>query len=112
MLFSRPTFATSPQQNVWKRRSRKHCTASSLITSQVPGAVYQFLQRPDGSYCLSFCSNAIANYSGSARRKLREDASRLFAAIHPDDLDDTLASIEASARNLTTVHHEFRVRIR
>ncbi len=81
-----------------------------LITSQVPGAVYQFLLRPDGSYCLPFASNAIRGLFRVSPEELREDASRLFAAIHPDDHGDTLASIEASARDLTPWHHEFRVK--
>jgi PAS domain S-box-containing protein len=81
-----------------------------LITSQVPGAVYQFLLRPDGSYCLPFASDAIRGLFRASPEELREDASRLFAAIHPNDLDGTLASIEASARDLTPWHHEFRVK--
>src|SRR3989338_3452158 len=79
-----------------------------LITRQVPGVVYQFRQRPDGSYCFPFASEAAREIFRVDPEKIREDAARAFAVIHPDDYDRIAASIAASARDLTPWRHEFR----
>ena len=81
-----------------------------FITRQVPGVVYQFRMRPDGSYCLPFASDAIREIFRVDPEEVREDAAKIFAAIHPDDYDGTRASIEASARDLAPWCHEFRSR--
>lgn len=81
-----------------------------MITSQVPGVVYQFRLRPDGSYCLPFASDAVREIFRVEPDEIREDASKLFAMIHPDDYDRIFASIAASASGLTPWHHEFRTK--
>ena len=81
-----------------------------LITHQVPGVVYQFRLRPDGSYCFPFASDAAREIFRLAPEEIREDASRAFAIIHPGDYEQVSASIAASARDLTPWHHEFRAK--
>ena len=81
-----------------------------LITSQVPGLVYQFRLNTDGSYCLPFSSDAIRQIFRVDPEDVSENAAKIFVAIHPNDYDGVLASIKASARDLTPWHHEFRVK--
>lgn len=80
------------------------------IASQVPGVVYQYRLRPDGSSCFPFASDAIRQIYRVSPEEVREDASKVFDAIHPDDLDGTVASIRASAQTLTPWVHEYRVK--
>lgn len=80
------------------------------IANQVPGLVYQFRQRPDGSSCLPFSNDAIRNIFRVSPEDVREDASRLFALVHPDDLAGVASTIQVSVRDLTRWHHEFRVK--
>ena len=80
------------------------------ITSRAPGIVYQYRLRPDGSSHLPFASAAIREIYRLSPEDVREDASKIFAIIHPDDYKDVVASIQASARNLTAWQHEYRVR--
>jgi len=80
------------------------------IASRVPGVVYQYLLRADGSSCFPFASAAIRDIYGVSPDEVREDASKVFAALHPDDFDAVVASIQASARDLTPWVHEYRVR--
>jgi signal transduction histidine kinase/ActR/RegA family two-component response regulator len=79
------------------------------IASQVPGLVYQFRMRPDGSCCMPYASAAIVALLRLTPEQVREDASPFFALIHPDDLQLCLASIEESRRNLTQWRSEFRI---
>ena len=80
------------------------------ITSRVPGIVYQFQLRPDGSFCFPFTSDAVRHLYRLTPEELREDASKAFAIVHPDDLPGLQASIQASARDLSPWQYEYRVR--
>ena len=80
------------------------------IASRVPGVVFQFRLRPDGSSCVPFASDAIRDIYRVGPDEVRDDAAPVFAAVHPDDLPAHLASIEASARDLTPWHQEYRLK--
>lgn len=80
------------------------------IASSVPGIVYQFLLRPDGSSCFPFASEAISYIYRVCPEEVREDASKVFNIIHPEDYDDLVTSIQISAKDLTVWREEFRVR--
>jgi diguanylate cyclase (GGDEF)-like protein/PAS domain S-box-containing protein len=79
------------------------------ISDQVPGVVYQFRLRPDGSSCFPYASDGLRTIYGLGPDEVREDASPVFSRLHPQDLDAVKASIERSARELTPWVHEYRV---
>jgi diguanylate cyclase (GGDEF)-like protein/PAS domain S-box-containing protein len=80
------------------------------IANRVPGMVYQYLLRPDGTSCLPFASDAIREIYRVNPQEVREDASKAFSNHHPDDYDGVVASIEQSARDLTPWVYEYRVK--
>jgi PAS domain S-box-containing protein len=80
------------------------------IASQVPGVIYQFRLRPDGSFCVPYASEAIRDIWRLSQEDVSDDASKVFTVVHPDDLDNFMASIHASARDLTPWKHEFRLK--
>jgi len=80
------------------------------IISLVPGIIYQFCLRPDGSTCVPYASEAIREIYRLDPEEIREDASKAFIHVHPDDLESHLASILASARDLTPWQHEYRLK--
>jgi len=79
------------------------------LSAQVPGVIYQFLLRPDGTSCFPFASNGIVDIYEVAPEEVRLDASTVFSRLHPDDLPHVAASISESARELTRWQHEYRV---
>ena len=79
------------------------------IAARVPGVVFQYRLRPDGSSCFPFASEAIHDIHGVNPEEVREDASKVFAVLHPEDLPAVAASIQASARTLTPWEQEYRV---
>jgi PAS domain S-box-containing protein len=79
------------------------------VARRVPGVLYQFRMRPDGSFSFPFASEALYEIFGVRPEEVRDDASRVFATVLPEDLPGTIASIRLSARNLTTWRHEARV---
>lgn len=82
---------------------------SYKIASQVPGLVFQYRLYPDGHSCLPFASDAIREIFRLSPEDVREDASRIFSLIHPDDRDAVVASILKSAQDLTPWNQEYRV---
>jgi PAS domain S-box-containing protein len=80
------------------------------IASRLPGLIYQFCLRPDGSSCFPFASDAINYVFRVSPEEVREDASKVWAIIHPDDYDDLMTSVQISAKDLTLWREEFRVR--
>ena len=78
------------------------------IASRLPGVVYQFALRPDGTSCFPFVSDAIREVFRVTPEEIAQDAQVVFARVHPDDLDSLMASIRLSAENLAPWQHEFR----
>ena len=82
----------------------------SKLAATVPGAVYAFRMRPDGSFHFPYAAPSFAEICGIAPAGLVDDAASAFAAIHPDDLLRVLGSIQQSGRTLSPWQEEFRVR--
>lgn len=80
------------------------------IAAQVPGMVYQYLRRPDGSSCFPYASEGIQDVYRVAPEAVREDATPVFALLHPADHDAVIESIDVSARTLQPWRHEYRVK--
>jgi PAS domain S-box-containing protein len=79
------------------------------ISSRVPGMVYEFRLRPDGTTCIPYASEGIQDIYDVSPDEVRDDASIIFARNHPDDNDGVAASIQRSARDLAPWHHEYRI---
>jgi PAS domain S-box-containing protein len=90
---------------------RERDTQFTKLSSSVPGLIYQFTRRPDGTYCVPFATESIQDIFGCSPQDVREDFSPLARAILPEDLDTVLGSIEYSAEHLTGWACEYRVRI-
>jgi diguanylate cyclase (GGDEF)-like protein/PAS domain S-box-containing protein len=82
------------------------------IASQVPGVVYQFKLRSDGTSCFPYASEGIRDIYRVTPDEVRDDASKVFAVLHPDDLQAVTLAIEHSARTMTPWRQEYRVRFR
>lgn len=80
------------------------------IARRVPGVVYQYLMRADGSSCFPFASEAIRDIYRVSPKEVREDASKAFTVLHPDDYDAVVAAIQTSARELKPWQQEYRVK--
>ena len=76
----------------------------------VPGVIYQFRLRPDGSSCFPYASEGIRQVYRVSPEEVREDASKVFAVLHPEDVAAVTESIHLSARSLQLWQHEYRVR--
>jgi PAS domain S-box-containing protein len=79
------------------------------LAAQLPGVVYQFQLFDDGRSCFPYASQGMEVIYGVTPEAVKDDASRVFALIHPDDLSTLTDSIAISAANLDLWHQEYRV---
>ncbi|MEF8719154.1 MAG: EAL domain-containing protein [Candidatus Accumulibacter necessarius] len=81
------------------------------LTQLVPGVVYQFRLRPDGSSCMPYVSGAFREMFGLTANEVREDATKALMRAHPDDVEGLMASIQMSAKDMTPWQHEYRLKV-
>ena len=79
------------------------------LSEHVPGVLFQLRLFPDGRSCFPFASRGIREMFEVAPEQVLEDASPVFAVLHPEDYDGAVASLKDSARALKPWRHEFRV---
>lgn len=65
------------------------------ITGALPGVVYQFRRKPDGSFEFPFISPQVRDVYGYTPEEVYRDPQVMFRSIVQDDLPRLLASIEA-----------------
>ena len=78
------------------------------IAASVPGVIYSFRLRPDGTSCMPFASQAIEDLFGIPREALAKDMTPAFANMHPDDLQPLIDSIAEAARLPSEWRQTFR----
>ena len=80
------------------------------VASRVPGMVYQYHLRVDGSSNFPYASEAIRDIYRVSPQQAFENATVVFAAIHPDDHDVVVISVQQSAADITPWLQEYRVK--
>lgn len=79
------------------------------IARHVPGMIYQFRMRSDGSSHFPFASDGVRAIYGVTPEQVMADAGCVYQAIHADDIVATVASIQRSREKLEPWRHEYRV---
>ncbi|TAH40982.1 MAG: EAL domain-containing protein [Betaproteobacteria bacterium] len=80
------------------------------LASHLPGCLYQYRLRPDGSSHFPYATDNFEFIYGCTPADVIDDAAPVFEVIHPDDRDRVRASILASAAQLDEWRLRYRVR--
>jgi len=91
-------------------RTKELASRLQNIASQVPGMVYQYKMRADGGSCFPYASERMREIFRVSPDDVRDDASKIFAVMHPDDFGDLSDSIAEAARRLQPWQGEYRVK--
>lgn len=78
------------------------------VTNRLPGAIYQFLMKVDGSYAFSFCSEGFEEMTGVPVAEALRDVRTVWANIHPDDLKELDRRARHSAATMTKYEQDLR----
>ena len=111
MTLSEAASLEPPDKRTAERRARESAALLDKLSRHVPGAIFQFLLRSDGSMAFPFASDGIEAIYEVTPEQVRDDASLVFTRGHPDDMARINAAIEVSARTLEAWKTEFRVQL-
>jgi PAS domain S-box-containing protein len=70
------------------------------LLSKIPGMVYEFKKDTNGKFSLPF-SSTNGEIFGVPVSELKEDFTKLFSLVHPEDLPLCMAALSESEKNLT-----------
>lgn len=79
------------------------------IAENIPGVIYTFQSFADGRSCFPFASEHIYDIYGVTGKEVKEDATKVFNVIHPEDFDNVVKKIQTSFEELTLWTDEYRV---
>lgn len=79
------------------------------LCNQLPGFLYQFQMRPDGTSFCPYASAGIQELYGVSPQDVMESGEKLFAVLHPDDLGWIGETVSYSAAHLTPWISTFRI---
>jgi len=102
--------------DITERKQAEQATLEALsrvdrLAQHVPGMLYQYHLRPDGSSQFPYTSAGIEQIYGVLPEQVSHDAQAVFEVIHSDDLQRVIESIQASARALSDWHAQYRVNL-
>ena len=84
-------------------------TRLQKLASRLPGALYQFRWKPDGTTCFPYWSEKLTSILGLDKDYFEKNPNNAFAKRHFEDHEAFLESIRQSAEQLTPWSLEFRI---
>ncbi|NQU66939.1 MAG: PAS domain S-box protein, partial [Candidatus Marinimicrobia bacterium] len=79
------------------------------IATSIPGVVYQFTVKSDGSYAFPYIDDSCDKFFHHKAKAVEADPNLIFNMIPPNELQSFIDSIGESARTLKEWRHDFRV---
>lgn len=79
------------------------------LGATAPGVLHSYRLRPDGARQFIYLSPRVSELFPFTPEELAEDATRIRASFHPEDLDRHLTTLAESARTLTPINTEYRI---
>ncbi len=103
------TIANITERVLAEAAERRSAALLANLGKQVPGVIYQFLRRADGTSSFPFASDGIREIYEVSPDEVRQDATPVFARLHADDLAMVSESIAHSERTLEPWRCDYRV---
>lgn len=79
------------------------------LARNIPGAIFRYVVRPDGTDAVEYMSPGCLDLWEIAPRQVMDDATALWRMIVPEDLPAMQASVRQSAETLTPWLHNWRI---
>ncbi len=82
------------------------------ISTSIPGVIYQFLVKPDGSWSFTYVSSGIEELFEVTPEEACRDADAMTLCIIDEDRPGHRQSVEYAVKNNTPWRHEHRIKTR
>lgn len=103
------SFVDISEKKATENLLKKSADLLENLSRQIPGVIYQYQIKPDGSGCFPFASEHIKDIYGVALEEVKEDATPVINSLHPDDKDRVIQKILESKNTLEKWDDEYRV---
>jgi PAS domain S-box-containing protein len=107
-LFEKATTEIIERKRVEEALQRSNSRYQNVATN-IPGMIYQFMMRPDGSISFPYISPVCQKIYGVSPEAVYQNISLIFDVVHPDDLPNVIESIGVSANTLKPWHCVWRI---
>ena len=81
------------------------------LAQSVPGTLYQYQLRTDGTCWFPYAGPAIESLLGVAPARLAEDSNHALRHVHPDDVGRFLRGIAVTLTSMAPWRLDFRVEL-
>jgi PAS domain S-box-containing protein len=78
------------------------------IATNLPGAIFQFTNR-NNVWTVDYISNFISDLAGITATEMMQDLNNFLILVHPEDMDNYIASVVAAIENSTPWHYAGRL---
>lgn len=95
-------------ENKTKEEENELINRFKLISEHIPGMIFQYQIKPDGTRFFPYCSSGIIDLFGVTPQEVMESTNALIDRFHPDDYPRVYQSVMNSARNLSNWDEIFR----
>lgn len=87
----------------WKQDQEKKVILDRFhkLSERLPGFLYQYQLRPDGTSFFPYASPGIKNIYNTTPEEVSTTAEKIFSVIHPDDVGWVSETVSYSATHLT-----------
>jgi len=85
-------------------------TRLNALISNLPGMAYQYFHATSGEVSFPYVSEGCYTLLGIQAKELEHDPTKFFNMLHSDDLNSYKKAMNASAKKLTFVYWEGRVK--
>lgn len=79
------------------------------LAANVPGVIYQYILRPDGSDAVTYISPKCREIYELEPEELLQDFSLVWSMIHPDDVETVSIANKIASQHLEEFNVEFRI---
>ncbi|MEL7459706.1 MAG: EAL domain-containing protein [Pseudomonadota bacterium] len=79
------------------------------LADSAPGALFEYREEPDGTPSFPYTSAKFAEMFGLTDGQDVRDPAMVFSIIHPDDLPEVVAKVDASRATMTTYTVRYRI---
>ena len=98
-----------PSETLWHSEAARARRQFASIARNIPGAVFRYYLRPDGSDGVEYMSEGCERLWEVSAREVLEDAAVLWAMAEPEDLPAFRASVLDSARRGAPWQYQWRI---
>lgn len=78
------------------------------IAATSPGLIYSMRQNLDGSFCYPYASDVIKEIYGFSFEEIKNNATKIFNQIHPEDFKEVMTKLLNTKKNLVPLKGEYR----